>query len=246
MFPLANQCSIIGKRGFANVEAQGPGSREHAYVVVKRRIRRSYFRKEWGLTMISKAKAGLAILGAASAILFAGPAFAQDTGFYAGATIGQSEAGDACTGVSGAGVSCDDKDTAWRILGGYQVNRNFAVEFGYTDLGEVSASGPGGNVTIETTAFELVAVGILPIADRFSAYGKIGMYRAETDATVNVPGFTSSSESNTDLTFGVGVRYDFTKNLGVRGEYQKYSDVGGGDIGEDDVDVFSIGVIWKF
>jgi len=42
------------------------------------------------------------------------------------------------------------------------------------------------------------------------------------------------------------VRYDFTRNLGVRAEWQKYQDVGGGDIGESDVDVLSIGAIWKF
>jgi OmpA-OmpF porin, OOP family len=189
-------------------------------------------------------KAQLAILSLAAAL--ATPALAQDVGFYVGAHIGQSEAGDACSGVAGAGVSCDDKDTAWRILGGYQFNRNFALEFGYNEFGEVSASGPGGNVTIEATAWELVGVGMLPLADKFSAYGKIGLYRGETDATVNVPGFSSSSESNTDLTFGIGARYDFTKSVGVRAEWQRYQDIGGGDIGEDDLDVISIGVIFRF
>ena len=69
------------------------------------------------------------------------------------------------------------------------------------------------------------------------------MYRADTDATA--PGL-SASESNTDLTYGLGVRWDFTKNLGVRAEYQIYKDIGGGDIGESDVNVMSVGVIWKF
>jgi len=193
--------------------------------------------------MKSKAKKGLAILGLASAMALTGPAFAQDSGFYAGLHIGQSSADDACDGISGAGVSCDDKDTAWKILGGYQFNRHLAVEIGYTDLGEVSASGPGGSASVESTAFEVVAVGIFPIADKFSIYGKLGMYRGDTEATA--PG-VSESETNNDLTFGFGVRYDFTKNLGVRAEWQKYSDVGGGNIGESDVDVISVGVIWKF
>ena len=193
--------------------------------------------------MKSKAKTGLAIFGLASAMAFTGPALAQDTGFYAGLHIGQTSVDDACTGIGGPGVSCDDKDSAWKILGGYQFNRHFAVELGYTDLGEVSASGPGGSASVESTAFEVVAVGIFPIADKFSIYGKLGMYRGETDASA--PG-VSESETNNDLTFGFGVRYDFTKNLGVRGEWQKYQDVGGGNIGESDVDVISIGLIWKF
>lgn len=193
--------------------------------------------------MKNRARAVLAILGAASALAFSGPTLAQDTGFYAGFSLGQATADDTCTGISGPGVSCDDKDTAWKILGGYQFNRNLALEFGYIDLGEVSASGPGGSASIESSAFELVALGILPLADKFSVYGKVGLYRGETDATA--PGI-SLSESNTDLTFGIGVRYDITRNLGIRGEWQKYQDVGGGEIGEADVDVISVGIIWRF
>src|SRR6267143_1528389 len=50
-----------------------------------------------------------------------------------GGTVGQAEFKDGCRGLAG----CDNKDTAWRILGGYQFNRYFAAELGY-DLGEVS------------------------------------------------------------------------------------------------------------
>jgi OOP family OmpA-OmpF porin len=109
----------------------------------------------------------------------------------------------------------------------------------------VSGAGGGNSFSTEATAFELVAVGMMPLADKFSVYGKIGMYRGDVD-TSGTGIFGSASESNTDLTFAVGVRYDFTRNLGVRAEWQKYQDVGGGDIGESDVDVLSIGAIWKF
>ena len=57
----------------------------------------------------------------------------------------------------------------------------------------------------------------------------------------------SANESNTDLTFGFGLRYDLNKSVGVRAEWQRYGDVGGGDIGgESDVDVISLGVIFRF
>ncbi|HEX7221434.1 MAG TPA: outer membrane beta-barrel protein [Burkholderiales bacterium] len=194
---------------------------------------------------MSKIKKGFAVLGVASAMLVAGPALAQDQGWYAGLTLGQSKQKDACDGVSGAGISCDDKDTAWRILGGYQFNKNLAAELGYTDAGEVSASGTF-SASIEAKIWELVAVGSWPFTPNFSAYGKLGMYRADTDFSTNNPAFANESESNTDLTYGIGVRWDFTKNLGARAEYQIYKDVGGGNIGEGDVDVISVGVIWKF
>lgn len=195
---------------------------------------------------MSKIKKGVAVLGVASAMLVAGPALAQDQGWYVGATIGKSSQDDACAGSSVAGVSCDDEDTAWRILGGYQFNKHFAVEAGYTDVGEASASGGGFNASVEAKIWEVVAVGSWPFTPNFSAYGKLGLYRGETDFNTNIPGVGNASESNNDLTYGIGARWDFTRNLGARLEYQVYSDVGGGNIGEGDVEVISVGVIWKF
>ena len=105
---------------------------------------------------------------------------------------------EGCGGV----ISCDDKDTAWRILGGYQINRNFAVELGYHQLGDASASFPGGQVDFEATAIELVGLGILPLANNFALYAKAGFYRGETEAKGNALGPVDVSETNTDLTFG--------------------------------------------
>lgn len=172
------------------------------------------------------------------------PAAAQETGFYVGASIGQSEFKDACSDLP-AGFSCDEKDTAWKIFGGYQFNRHFAAELGYNDLGEVSASGFGLTAATEVTAWELVAVGSFPVVDRFSVYGKLGAYRAETEFSSNI--LASEDETNSGLTFGLGVRYDITRNLGVRGEWQRYNDVGDENTtGEGDLSVLSIGIVWKF
>ncbi|HEX6156074.1 MAG TPA: outer membrane beta-barrel protein [Burkholderiales bacterium] len=194
-----------------------------------------------------------AVAAAALAILIATPAWSQDAGFYLGASIGQSKAKDTCDD-SGA-FSCDDTDTAWKIFAGYQFNRHFAVEAGYTDLGEVSLSAASATSsvrgTIELSAFELMAVGSFPVVDRFSLYGKLGLYRAETEQKLQVTlgSLTVSdnkTEKNADLTFAFGARFDITRNLGVRAEWQRYLDVGGGEIGEDDVDVLSVGLLYRF
>jgi len=169
---------------------------------------------------------------------------APDTGWYAGGSIGQSEVKDGCSGLTGVpGISCDEKDTAWKIFGGYQLNRNFAAEFGYTDLGEISASGFGVNVSAETTAWELSGIGSWPLTNQFSVFGRLGFYRAETEGRSNVG--VSADSDNTGLTFGVGVQYNFSRNLGLRGEWQRYSDVGeNGD--ESDIDVLGVSLVWKF
>jgi OmpA-OmpF porin, OOP family len=181
------------------------------------------------------------IVGAAMMAL-SPAALSQTTGFYVGGAIGQTTI-DAC-GVVPAGLSCDDEDTSWKILGGYQINRNFSAELGYSNLGEITASGPGGSLSIESNAWELVGVGSYPLSNQLSVYGKLGLYRAEVELTSTVG--ISGDETATDLTYGVGLRYDFTPTIGVRGEWQRYGDVGGGSTGEGDVDVLSVGVIFKF
>ena len=186
------------------------------------------------------AAAGMALSAGALAQGMRGP----DAGWYVGGTFGQSTADGACDDFAGTGLSCDDKDTAWKIFGGYQVNRNFAAEFGYTNLGEISVSGFGFNASAEATAWELVGVGSFPVANRLSLFGKIGFYRAEAEYEDNTG--VTADESNTGLTFGFGARYDITRNLGLRLEWQRYSDVGGDDTGESDVDVLGVSVIWKF
>jgi len=176
-----------------------------------------------------------AMLGAA---VMAAPAVGMaqargETGWYAGISIGQSDAKDFCSGVP----NCDSKDTAFRILGGYQINRNFAAEIGYHDFGK-AASVPTGD--LKGNALELVGVGSWPIANQFSIYGKLGLFRGE------VKGF-GEKETNTDVTYGAGVQYDVARNIGVRGEWQRYTKLGGGIFGvKSDVDVLSIGAIYRF
>jgi opacity protein-like surface antigen len=104
-------------------------------------------------------------------------------------------------------------------------------------------------VEIKSNAWELVAVGSYPIGTSgFSPYAKAGLYRGETK--VSAP-LASSKETNTDLTFGIGIRYDFLRNFAVRAEWQRYNGVdagttGGVSIGDSAADVISIGALYKF
>src|ERR1700675_4627989 len=93
---------------------------------------------------MNNTKTVLTTLSFAVATAFAGSALAQaqETGAYAGLSIGQSEAKNVdCA----SGFSCDKKDTAWKIFGGYQFMRYLAAEAAYTDLGKIksNASLPG-------------------------------------------------------------------------------------------------------
>ena len=167
-----------------------------------------------------------AMLGAASMAVSAGAMAQQtDTGWYVGASIGQADLGP-------------DDSTAWKITGGYQLNRNLSVELSYTDLGDadVDTGIPGLSANVEATAFELVGVYKFPVGNQFSIYGLAGLAMTEVEASI---GGVSASDDSTDLTFGFGAQYDFSRNMGVRAQWQRYD-------ADDEADVISIGVVVKF
>ena len=195
----------------------------------------------------------LQMKGLFSAMLFAlvavcTPSMAQDSGWYAGVGLGSSKAKGACDGVTGPGISCDDTDMAYKIFGGYQINKNFAAEFGYTDLGKAEASVSGfGSASIKATGFEVVGVGIMPINPQWSVYGKLGFFRWDAKLDDGTGLIGSASASGTDLTYGVGVGWNLSKNVALRAEYQQYNNVGDEETtGQADVSVMGINGIFRF
>ena len=188
------------------------------------------------------------VLAAASFV--AGPSYAQwmggrmDTNFYVGGNVGQAFYDKTCDNIP---VSCDDKDFGWRLYGGYQFHRHIAVEAGYFNLGKASAAGTVGGAPFSADAkvkgWEILGLGILPVTDAVSVFAKLGV--AFSRVSVTGPG-GSLSDDSTDFTFGVGGQYQFTRNLAARLEWQRYDGVGGGATGKDDVDLFTLGVLFKF
>lgn len=175
----------------------------------------------------------------------------MDSGFYVGGGLGRSEFREFC---SNFGAACDDKDLSWNVFAGYQFNRYWAIEGGYSNFGEATSSGflVGGapiTVTAETTAFELVGVGSLPLGDAFSIYAKAGIFRYESDGSASGGIVGSASDSGTELTFGLGAQYAFARNLAARLEWQRYFNVGSGaflGVPKADIGVWRLGARYKF
>ncbi|HWM42884.1 MAG TPA: outer membrane beta-barrel protein [Burkholderiales bacterium] len=191
----------------------------------------------------------LVVLGLLAAAA-AGPAAAQDPGLYVGGSLGFVQYKETCKDLL---VPCDDKDTGWRAFGGYQLNRYVAAELGFADLGELTGDGPlagGGQGSLRAEikeAFDLSAVFSFPVSSYLSGLARVGMYRARTTVDVEVTGFapTSDGGTNSGFTFGLGAEARLGR-LGVRAEWQHYDNVGVASTGEDDIDVFSIGVLFRF
>jgi len=131
----------------------------------------------------------------------------------------------------------DDGSTGWKVFGGHQFNENWAVELAYTNLGKFSfdADIASGSVGVPTTEYgevkpdcwSLSAVGILPVGNNFSLLGKAGVCRWDDNAfayEVGGPPYPEGS-TGTDLTFGLGAKYDINDNLGVRAEWERFNNV---------------------
>jgi len=199
---------------------------------------------------LMKIKEAIAVTGLVAATAGISPlAVAQDSGWYIGASVGQSKAGDFCPSLIAVGDSCDDRGAAYGVFGGYQVNKYLGAELGYTDLGEFRASASGTTETIKVRGYELLGVGTIPIHPRFEVYGKVGVFfwDLKDSCAGTLCGFGSQSEAGTDLTYALGAKFNFTKFVGARVQYQRYKDVGDETTtGKSDIDFISVGVVFKF
>ena len=191
-----------------------------------------------------------AVALALSGALAASQASAQ-VGFIGG-SIGQSDIDDEITsGLINGSQSVDGKDTAWKIFGGVMFNRHFGLEVAYVDLGELSYSGtftdafgtaPVTGGKVEVWGFNISAIGALPVTEQFSVFGKLGLFFWEAEANDTTGGRPfSATDDGADLSFGVGLSFNFTRNLGVRAEWEMFDKVS-----DADASLISVGLFWRF
>jgi len=201
---------------------------------------------------------------AALAAIVSSFALADDTGWYGGVSIGQSRAkiDDARIasnllggGLTASAISNDDRDTGYKLFGGYKFNRYFAIEGGYFDLGKFGFTAnttPAGTLAgnIRLKGVNLDAVGILPINDSFSAFGRLGLnYAQARDAFSGTSAVSvanpNPSKSDTNYKFGAGMQYDFNPALGMRFDAERYrvNDAVGN---KGDIDLLSLGLVYRF
>jgi len=144
---------------------------------------------------------------------------------------------------NGAAFTVTDKDnrsTGSKFFVGYSFNRNFAIEGGYAYLGRTSTHtdfrGGGSpsvsvgslNLEYKMTGVFVDAVGILPLNDKWSLFGRAGA--SNTRTSTNISGsslvliLSSDDQAETKLLpkFGGGVEYHINESFGVRAEWERY------------------------
>ncbi len=152
--------------------------------------------------------------------------------------------------------SLDEKDSAFKIGAGLQLNSHVGIEFQYVDLGEVSYKAAGvdafGDVgtlkaSSSTDGLGINLVGTLPF-NQLKLFGKIGYHKIESDVRVDIvtpdglAGSGSDSVKEWASSFGVGASFAFTPTVALVAEYEQYRDVAD----DYDVDVASVGLRYNF
>lgn len=172
--------------------------------------------------------------------------------FYLGAGVGQARpnidaprlGGQALAGreLTITGTSHDARDTAYKVFGGYQLNRYFGIEGGYVRLGHFSyqaTTSPAGQLDgrLRVTGLNLDLVGSLPFSDSFSGLARVGYQKARTRAdwasSGAVTGANGLARSNmSEPRYGVGLQYAVTPQFLLRAEAERsrFADALGGTV----------------
>jgi OmpA-OmpF porin, OOP family len=191
-------------------------------------------------------------------------ALADDSGWYIGGNMGQSRAkiddprisNDLLNaGISTTSIRDDNRHFGYKLFGGYEFDKYFAIEGGYFDLGKfgfmantVPAAGLTGKTKLNGANVDLV--GTLPFTDRFAAFARVGYnyaYAKDTFAgygAVIVQNPERSAHSG-NYKFGAGLQYAITEAFAIRLEAERYrvNDAVGN---KGDVDLFSTGLVYRF
>ncbi|MBC7995794.1 MAG: OmpA family protein [Rhizobacter sp.] len=198
---------------------------------------------------------------------FAPQSFAQPAEggyFYGGGSIGQSRARIDTerinanllgAGLSTTSMSTDERDTAYKLFGGYQFNRHLGLEAGYFNLGRFgfnSTTSPAGtlNGEIKLQGVNLDLVGTWPLSQRWSALGRVGAQYASARDSFSGTGAVSVRDANPskrELNYkvGVGMQYEVSPSFLVRAEAERFrlNDAVGN---HGNVNMFSVGLVFPF
>lgn len=187
-----------------------------------------------------------------SALLAAGLAISTQTvagEFFVGVNAGQSNFTglvEACDDlerdnrlVSGFTRGCnitEDSDTTLSINAGYNFNRFFGVEIGYTDLGEYEGNVSLGGINLPVDAEADLTYASLVLTAPFSKSFSISARFGGVNASAESDSLGVEVEDETGGFAGVSADLRVTENIGLQ---LRYDDL-------DLIDITSVGIRYHF
>ncbi len=164
----------------------------------------------------------VAFLGAALVM----PLAAHAEGSYFKAGVGESE-------YKAEGAT--ENKTAVTVTYGFAVDKNFDVELGYANLGKFKDT----DGSLQAQSVYIAGVGNLPLTAAFSAFGKVGV--AVNQFKTTATGSDGNTETKARALLGLGLAYNFTKEIAGTVEYQYF-----GKVEQVKISALTVGVKYGF
>lgn len=145
-------------------------------------------------------------------------------------------------------------DAGFRLKLGYQYSRYLSVEGQFVDFGRApgdvfaSPANLASAFRSQGQGMGVDTVATLPWRS-FSFYGRLGAYRGDSHnafAAYSTSLLGDATARGTRWRYGLGMRYDFTKSLGIKAEVERYSPLGTPLDAQVETDLISVGLSWRF
>ena len=161
------------------------------------------------------------------------------------------------TGTTATATSTSNNPTGGKAFLGYQFNKYIAAEGGYFRLGKFNVNAvtaPAGTVNgtlSNTIGWNLDVVGTAPIVqDKFLLLARLGVQSSKTSDLFSGTGAAGAiglapSKNLVSYKYGAGAEFDFTKNIGVRAEWERYR-VSDGISGNVNVNMVTGSLLYRF
>jgi opacity protein-like surface antigen len=188
-------------------------------------------------------------------------AVSSDTGIYVGLSAGYGiNNWKNLDGLNSISVG-KDNGVVGRFFVGYDINRYFAAELGYTRFFNkpTFSFNREYNKVKSTQVFDLMGKIKAPVVDNFDLYAKLGVGYMMTNFDTNTPlvsdtGTTKKNRRAFNVAFGVGADYYITPNIIANIEWLRFNGYpkhnAGGGVFEDKYqpysDAFLVGLRYRF
>ncbi len=159
-----------------------------------------------------------AVIAASAALSSISIAHAEGAYAGAGAVASRYSFNEPGTDQSGNKVS-------GKLFAGYEFDKTWGVEAGYTDFGSKSFTFNGSNgasqVATDSHAFYVAAKATAPINEQFSVFGKLGVASTHDNISGDVQS-NFQGDSKTGLYASIGGQYAINKNVALTAELEHY------------------------
>jgi OmpA-OmpF porin, OOP family len=160
---------------------------------------------------------------------------------YVVASLGSSKLNLDCEDAT----SCDKRGTGLKLLGGYKLTPNFAIEAGYMDFGKAAAADETVSVNFENKAIVFGGAFHQDLSPDWALAARLGLASMKSEAKSQAGSVSlAADETSTQLYGGLGIGYRISPKVSLEASYDfTKAELDGS---KANVNMFGIGVTVAF